>query len=124
MVKRISCFVLPFLFLFCLGLPSLKAEEDILDHKNKLKDVRWQIQETTGTYKQDLAKTKKESAAKLVALKKEFHKTRAQYIALRKAKEAELKGAYGKKIEPMKEQESELLNLIEPRETDNFAKRR
>lgn len=78
--------------------------------------------ETTNEYKDDLAKVKKECAGKISTLKKDFHKTRDQYLKDRKAQEEKLLNTYNQKINPIKSQEQALINQIEPLESNNFAK--
>lgn len=119
MAKRLICAVFVFL-LFSINL-RVCAEDDITALKTKLKNVRNQMDKVTGSYKEDLANVKKNSADKLNVLKNEFHKTRAEYIAERKSREDNLLNAYNKKIEPLKQQEKEFINRIEPIESNNFA---
>lgn len=124
MIGKCACSLLVIVFAFCHTFSSLSAQEDVGNLKKKFKDVRQEMVKAANIYKQELAKIKKGNAKKLYALKKEFHKTRAQYMAEGKSKEGQLLKDYNEKMDPLKAREEELQNMIEPKQTTNFVKRK
>src|SRR3989338_1192009 len=92
--------------------------------KKNLNTIRAEMKEITQTYKSDLQKTKDTCDNKIASLKKEFHKMRSQYTDEKKNREVQLFAAYNKQIDPLKAQERDFVNLIEPAGSNNFAKNR
>ena len=124
MIKKISCLLLILFVISCFHSSLVSAQQGLNQLKSELNELRWKMKDATNEYKDEVAGVKQKSAEKLVALKKEFHKTRAQYINERKNQETELLGAYNAKMKPMTREEKHLLNQIEPRDSNNFARNR
>ena len=123
MLKKLVIFGVIFIGLACLGYNLLHAEDSLMSLKIQLNKVRYEMKEEAITNKKDLTAIKDASDKKLSALKKEFHKTRAQYLAERKAQEAQAKAAYNDKLAPLIHEEKRLISIIEPVDTGNFAKK-
>jgi len=120
MIKRALC--LSMFVLFSLSLIPASAEEGIETLKLKMKEVKGQIKQTQDNYKKDVSDITTLYANKLNTLKKEFHKQRSTYLAEKKEKLTQRESDFNNHIQPLKAERQRIRQLIEPTETNNFAK--
>ncbi|OGW76072.1 MAG: hypothetical protein A2Z72_01750 [Omnitrophica bacterium RBG_13_46_9] len=124
MANRILCVFVIILSVFSFNFSCFAAQENLDNLKAQLNDLRLEMAKVTNDYKQGLAQVQKECQDNINIIKKEFHEKRADYIADEESREKELQAAYNKKIQPMKQEEKRITNMIEPLEPSNFAKKR
>jgi len=122
MLKKSISLMLLFFLVICLNFPSASAQETVASLKSELKSIRQQIKQVTNSYKTELAKINQVSAKKIDVLKKEFHKTRGEYLEEKKNKADKLLEGYKENMKPLKKREKQLRNKIEPLEPNNFAR--
>ena len=122
MLKKSISLILLFSLVICFNFPSASAQETVASLKSELKSVRQQIKQVTNTYKAELLEINQEAAKKIEALKKEFHKTRGEYLEEKKNKADKLLEGYKENMKPFKKRERQLRNTIEPLEPNNFSK--
>ena len=121
MAIKTTGLTLVLILVFVFGYTSLYAEESALRLRAEYNSLRYEMSETDAAYKEEMDKLKRENEARITALKKEFHRTRNGYITRRKAKEKKLKKDYKEKMKSLTEKEAELIDRLDPKDTNNFA---
>lgn len=124
MAKRFIYFAALAAFLFSFKLLPACAEDGSRELWSKIDEIRYKASDAIAGYKAEQEKIKQAIDIELAALKKEFHKKRAQYIEEKKAALQSAQEFFDKQMRLLKQQETKLINLLEPSETGNFAKTR
>lgn len=123
MAKSVITLVMVIIFVSCLSVSYLSAQDNLKALKAQLNEVKQQAAQMTNAYKKNLADVRKDCNGKIDAAKNQFHNTRKQYLADLKAKEQKLKSDYDAKMLPLQAKVKDLVRKIEPLEPNNWVKR-